>query len=334
MSDINQTQILPGNFPVTVMPGKPKGKHGVIAGISAACVVLVLAWQSQRITAQSALVTAARQGNIAQVRDALASGVSISARNVAGETPLAVAVASGQGTMTRFLLDKGANPNDGMNAAARTGQAAFVRLLLERGASGTDTERGLWLCLAAQNRTGDCVRLLLAHGANVNASNTPDDNMTPLLYAARSGKAGMVGLLLEAGANKNAVTSTGRTALMLAASWSEPAACKVLLDAGANINAHDTKGQTALMQAAVVGNAPTLAYLLARGANRVLRDDAGKTALDHAHAKNDARIAALLQAMSKPTPPKPTTTVSGAQVSRPGQVRYSPRQARPVPGRR
>jgi hypothetical protein len=81
-------------------------------------------------------------------------------------------------------------------------------------------------------RPVETARLLLAHGADVHARVEDDNNRTPLHYAAASGSAELVHLLLESGAGMEAQTDDGRTALTMATS-ADVVAC--LIDAGADV---------------------------------------------------------------------------------------------------
>jgi hypothetical protein len=86
------------------------------------------------------------------------------------------------------------------------------------------------------------VRLLLRHGANVNAQPTADTPgfifggaRSALMWAAFRGDPVMVGLLLDAGAEVNAIGRLG-TALTQATWANRTAAARVLIERGANVN--------------------------------------------------------------------------------------------------
>lgn len=116
-------------------------------------------------------------------------------------------------------------------------------------------------------------RLLLAHGADVNAAAA--DGTTPLLIAADSAYLPGVQLLLTHGANVHAVDSrTGRNALIRSANRTE--LVRLFLDHGLDVNARDSQGRTALMHCFTPLNA---SILLEHGANVNLQDREGNTAL-------------------------------------------------------
>jgi uncharacterized protein len=69
-------------------------------------------------------------------------------------------------------------------------------------------------------------RILLSHGADVNA--TQADDFTPLLEAAQNGQLEMVKLLIEFGADPLAVKSDGKSAFNLAQEYEHPEVARYL----------------------------------------------------------------------------------------------------------
>ena len=157
-----------------------------------------------------------------------------------GSIALHEAVADGNLTEVRRLLDRGVSPsashrNLGLPdvnvkmvrrevaflEAASSGHTEIVRLMLDRGA---DIElANEWgrtaLTFSAQNDRLDTTALLIERGANVMA--TDEKGFAPLIWAAMSGSPEMVALLLDAGATDRAGPG-GRTALSTAAYCNEP----------------------------------------------------------------------------------------------------------------
>ena len=86
-------------------------------------------------------------------------------------------------------------------------------------------------------RTGkvDAVRVLLAHGAHVNARERWKQQ-TALMWAAHEGNAETVKLLVDAGARLDDRSIFGWTPLLFAARQGQVDAIKALLAAGADIN--------------------------------------------------------------------------------------------------
>jgi ankyrin repeat protein len=94
----------------------------------------------------------------------------------------------------------------------------MLSALLDAGLSVESPDDGGFtlLDMAVISNRIEAVRLLVTHGANVNA--VDQNGMTPLLYAASIdfGDSRMIDLLLKSGANKQARTKEGLTALELA----------------------------------------------------------------------------------------------------------------------
>jgi uncharacterized protein len=101
----------------------------------------------------------------------------------------------------------------------------------------------------------DCVKLMLARGANVNL--TGDEGLTPVMISARvtyRGGVEMTQLLIKKGANVNARASKGSTALMFAA-WGVAdhyqddyvKVTRLLVKHGAKVNVKNKMGDTPLI---------------------------------------------------------------------------------------
>jgi ankyrin repeat protein len=146
------------------------------------------------------------------------------------------------------------------------------------------------------------IRLLLSHGANVNAQikkNPPRFGTTvsaqrlvgatPFVLASMSCDVPIMELLLANGANRSLTTPNNMTPLMMAAGFGRTpgeyrateAACleatTFLLDAGADIHEANAAGDTAMHAAAYGANNTIVKLLLARGARLNDRNKAGQT---------------------------------------------------------
>jgi ankyrin repeat protein/cytochrome c553 len=108
-----------------------------------------------------------------------------------------------------------------MLGAFKFGDADVIRTLLELGApvDFADGNQITMLSRSVLNHELELAKMLIARGANVNA--TDKLGMTPLLWAVSSdfGDAAMVALLLESGAKADAKNRDGRTALELARAY-------------------------------------------------------------------------------------------------------------------
>lgn len=105
----------------------------------------------------------------------------------------------------------------------------------DRGSKGDCTP----LMEAANGGFIDIVKLLLQHGANVNAQSSSGN--TALHFACCSGYDGVVQLLVQHNAELEHQNENGHTPLMEAASGGHVKVAKLLLDNGAGINTHSSE---------------------------------------------------------------------------------------------
>ena len=173
------------------------------------------------------------------------------------------------------LLDLGADPNSHYlfdtkdpesrvpalcGATGDSNQPAVARLLLERGAEPNDAES---IFHAAEAMNDECLAMLVAHGADVNADPNPYGNR-PIyfLFGYRQAHVGSqttlrgIRWLLEHGADPNRTsTEEEETALQLAVrnGWGVES-LRLLLDHGADVGKKRKDGKTAYQLAILHGN--------------------------------------------------------------------------------
>jgi ankyrin repeat protein len=142
------------------------------------------------------------------------------------------------------------------------------------------------LIQAAKNGNfAECQRLLTQHQMDVNAKDDDHEiGWSPLLLAARSGHLDLVRLLLKHGAEVNAKSKSEQTPLHGACWNGHASVAKLLCDHGANSNAKNRFGQTPLHWAAHYGHADVVRVLLAEGALVKARNEDGETPLDKAQS--------------------------------------------------
>ena len=136
------------------------------------------------------------------------------------DTPLACASLNGRFKLTRLLLDRGADltiGKDSLAGASRNGHLEVVRLLLDRGA---DLDKaavyGLTPLLhAATHSHFDVMRLLLDRGADPNGTGENNQLWRPLHISSVRGDLRSVQILVSFGADATAATEDGFTALGL-----------------------------------------------------------------------------------------------------------------------
>src|ERR1043166_3052057 len=172
-----------------------------------------------------------------------------------GATPLIVATRRGYEKMTKFLLEKSADPaikdEEGFTALAwakKLGHQAITQLLQKHGAPALEFEEGsAETALLGAAAKGDTARLrqLLAKGVDVNLKHGTDEDAerTALMAAAEHGHEEAVKLLMDAGADVNATCGRGwletnnKTALMYAAENGQAGVLRLLLKHKAKLNA-------------------------------------------------------------------------------------------------
>jgi uncharacterized protein len=215
-----------------------------------------------------ALVTAAKDGDLASVRAMLAKTVNVNETARDGSTAVLWAVYQSDIAMVRALVAAGAN----LNMPNRYGVTPLLQA----------------------SRTGDAPMIaeLLKSGADVKKSIHPEGE-TPLMAASRTGKLNAVELLIKAESNPNAAdTYQGETALMWAAGEGHVEVINALLAAGASPNTrasvsqlttrknadHPTGGFTALMFAVREGHENAVRALVKGGADLKVANGDGLTA--------------------------------------------------------
>src|SRR5262249_1410565 len=142
-----------------------------------------------------------------------------------------------------------------------------VKILLEYGgdpnARETRNDETALMWAVAENHP-EAARMLIAHGANINARSR--------LLEYKTDRFGLEGVL-------TILPRGGMTSLMLAAREGSLSAAGVLAEAGANLNLNDPDGTTALELAIINGHYDTAALLLETGADPNTADSAGMSAL-------------------------------------------------------
>ena len=241
-----------------------------------------------------------RNDDLAAADKLIHAGADVKAADRYGVTPLYLACTNASVPMIRKLLDAGADPNAAYAANGETplmtvlhaeDNVEALHALLDHGANvnAKDTVTGeTALMWAVRENRADSVKLLLAHGAELDvrtrigktpAPRSPNagggshgagivrsgwpergfqdatpGGMTALLYAARDGRSGLARSLAEAKANVNLAEANGLTPLMLAILNNHIDLANYLLEHGADVNARDFWGRTPLWAAVELRN--------------------------------------------------------------------------------
>ena len=258
--------------------------------------------------ALTALLFAARVGDLESVRLLVAAGANVNDTAADGMSALTMAVVRGHTPVAVYLLEKGADPDaDGAGYTALHWAAGSWETELT--VTSVTTERdGEWASAAGLGEGRlELVEALLEHGANPNArlrrppakvggSKNPGvpefEGASPLILAASGGSADVMRALLAHGADPSLQPVVRSTVLMAAAGLGRVAgevlgperdaleATRFVLDAGLDdINAVDAIGNTALHYAAYLRRTSIVQLLVDRGARLDVRNVFGETPL-------------------------------------------------------
>lgn len=255
---------------------------------------------------EKSLAIASEHGDLATVRELLASGADPDKTGADGWSPLHSALRFGHGEIAAMLLDRGAsikaaNP-DGwtpLMIALRYEQEALATRMIKSGAEIDHKSNDGWtpLMLAVRNNQPSNARLLLEGGAPVD--DRTKSGTTALMLAAGFAGDDVVATLIERGADVRARDGDGWTILMWALRYQKRAAARRLVERGVDIHAADNEGWTALMYALRYEAQDVARLLVDKGAEVDARNQNGWTPLMFALRYNQFECAKLLAQKSK-----------------------------------
>jgi uncharacterized protein len=193
---------------------------------------------------------AAIVANPAVIRALLDAGADVESPNADGQTALMVVARSGRVEAARLLLDRGADVNAaerwrGQTAlmwAVAQGHATMVQELIARGAD-----------VNARSAINNWPRQVTAEPRAVYR---PAGGWTPLLYAAREGCGECARLLVDAGADLNMADPEGISPLLMAVINARFDLAAYLIRAGASADRWDLWGRAPLYAAVDLNTIP------------------------------------------------------------------------------
>lgn len=187
-----------------------------------------------------------------------------------------------------------------LNAAASTGNISLVKSLLDKGAT-IDDGRGYALHLAASEGHTDVVRLLVERGADVNRFAASSEELgffssTALQVACEHNRIGVVDTLIKNGADPNLGGGALTNPISAATQMAQPDILMLLLEA-TNIDVNVVGGEdesTPLINAAMHMSTEAVNLLIQKGADVNARNAAGDTPLIMAAARGEKACVDLL----------------------------------------
>jgi ankyrin repeat protein len=277
----------------------------------------------------TALLFAAREGNMEMARILVDAGAGIERASANGTRPLVVAIVNNHIELAMFLVERGADVNAADNFYKRMPLFAAVEM------RNLDFAQNTAPPAPDARDPMDLIKMLLARGANPNAqvnttpirgfmqgnaSWTNFDGQTAFIRAALAGDITLMKLLLQYGADPNKKTFEGSTALMAAAgvNWvvgqtysrsdeEYLEAAKLCLEQGADVNAVNGQGFAAIHGAANKAFDAMIKLLVEHGAKLDVKDKQGRTAMTFAEGvflaarppERKPKTIALLQELEK-----------------------------------
>ena len=245
--------------------------------------------------------TAAYDGDIQAVKQHLAAGTDVNAKDDDGWTPLQDAATFGHKEIVELLITKGADVNakteDGetpLHTAVSNDHKEIIELLIDKGADvNAKAEFGETpLHAAVSNDHKEIAERLIKEGADVNAVAMDDvfSEQTPL-DAANKYNQGAVAVLLRKYGGKTCVELE---ALIDSAKKGDIEGIKQHLAAGGDVSFRNKNGDTMLNYAAFLGHKEIVELLVENGVEVNAKGLADWTPLHLAAHKNNEQIVQLL----------------------------------------
>jgi len=235
----------------------------------------------------TALYQVVRDQDVNSVRLLVECGADVNKGNERGHTPLHVAMKwepEHALDIAKILISNGADVNAGIkNELVPDGYVDT-----SEGKTPLHNAAGIWLFdddLEIHSKIA-LVKLLLSHGANVNAKD--GFGQTPLFKALYTGHIDVMELLIDHGADVNAKNKMdGGTVLHDAAYDGDLESVKFLVSHGADVHTRDFDGETPLHKAALSRCQDIVDYLTLHGADLLTPSKRDETPQDFLNEPNE-----------------------------------------------
>ncbi len=232
--------------------------RNVVLSLSAS-LLLCLPFSAKAQSAGDELIAAAKKGDVAAVKAALAKGADVNTRTNYGATALHFAADRGHLEVVKTLVEAGADANAKDDFYKMTPVAMAM--------------------MHSQKEVAEYLQKVIVEKkqSDQNAQSAPPSQTAPainpklneeILTAAKRGELAKVKDLLAKGADVNAKTNYSQTPLMFAAQNGHLEVVKTLVEAGADLDVVDTfyKSFTALSAAAQGNHTEVIRFLIGKGA--------------------------------------------------------------------
>lgn len=251
-----------------------------------------------KVSPDEHLLNATEQGDVAAVREWLAQGANVNARDqrrkTKNSTPLMLAAAAGHSEVVNLLLDAGADINASDLADANQRQPLGIISDNYESLTAMGFSLGMTpLMLAASKGYKNTVQVLIARQANLQTRDCFERDA--LCLSCINGHLEVVQALMQAGGGINQQDSQGDTPLLMALKNDHIQLAKFLVESGADVNAKNQEDGTPLMQAVQKReDLKLIQMLIERGAdvNAVSKD--GDTAMTLADLFDNHNVVEIL----------------------------------------
>lgn len=221
-------------------------RRSVLLGVASLLLATAPLIASGKTMSEPTLHNAATSGDVTSIKNLIAEGAKVDARNGSGATALLVATHANQVEVAKALIDAGADVN-----------------------AKDKIEDSPYLYAGARGHL-EILKMTLAHGADLKSINRYGG--TALIPASERGHVETVRTLIDAGVDIDHVNKLGWTALLEAIILGDGGErhqriVELLVKAGANVNLADNDGVTPLQHARSSGYSKIEATLLAAGAH-------------------------------------------------------------------